>query len=261
PSVVYGFWGINVLAPQVQRLFDLMGGPNIGGKSLFAAGLILAVMIVPYAAAVSYDVCQAVPRRQREGALALGATRWQSIWKAGLPYARPALAGGCFLALGRAIGETIAVTMLIGNPTRIEFLPFGQGSTIPSVLAQELPGPETEMHRAALIQLALVLFGVTILMNVLARMLIWQVGRPRRGLTLLARLFQRRHDPAASLPGLTPSGSPAVPSRRAEVVNRVMTGVLGLCLAITCGPLFLILGYITVRGLGALDWAFFVRLP
>src|SRR5262249_53434173 len=105
PSVVYGFWGINVLAPAVQRFFDLLGGPNIGGKSIFAAGLVLAVMIVPYAAAVSYDVCQAVPRTQREGALALGATRWQTIWRVVLPYARPGIIGGCFLALGRAIGE------------------------------------------------------------------------------------------------------------------------------------------------------------
>jgi phosphate transport system permease protein len=283
PSVVYGFWGINVLAPRVvQPLLDHLGGGNVGGKCILSASIILAIMIVPYIAAVSYDVCQAVPRAQREGALALGATRWQTIWRVVLPYARPGILGGCFLALGRAIGETMAVTMLIGNVNWIEPLPFGQGSTIPSVIAQELPTPTTDLHRSALIELGLLLFGVTIIMNVLARILIWRVGQPRRGRSLLLRLFLRRHRPTsdavpptsqaedgrasqvgAATTAPSSPGAARQPSNTRWVVgtSRIMTGVLGLCLILTCGPLFLILGYITVRGIGALDLAFFISMP
>jgi phosphate transport system permease protein len=280
PSVVYGFWGINVLAPVVQDAFDTLGGPNVGGKGIVAAGIILAIMIVPYIAAVSYDACQAVPRSQREGAFAVGSTRWQTIWKVVLPYARPGIVGGCFLALGRAIGETMAVTMLIGNVTRIQPLPFGQGATIPSVIAQELPSSQTDMHRSALIELGLLLFAVTVGMNVIARVLIWRMGRERSGPSLWSRLRRRAHptasvastgaEPSAS-PGARPTdnaqGTPRIPlpalaaSSRAGRTDRLMTGVLALCLAVTCGPLFLILGYITVQGIGALDLAFFTSLP
>src|SRR5439155_5658939 len=116
-----------------------------------SASIILAIMIVPYVAAVSFDVCRAVPRAQREASFALGATRWQTIWHVVLPYARPGIIGGCFLALGRAVGETMAVTMLIGNTAVIEGL-FGRGNTIPSVLALELPATTSAMHEAALIE-------------------------------------------------------------------------------------------------------------
>lgn len=263
PSVVYGFWGITFLAPAVQRLFDWAGGPNLGGRSLLSAGLILALMIVPYITAVAFDVCQAVPRAQREAALALGATRWQTIWNIVLPYARPGIIGGCFLALGRALGETMAVAMLIGNVTEIQFLPFGQGSTIPSVLAQELPAPNTPMHRAALIELALVLLGLTLLLNILARLLIWRVGVGRRlGLwarwvgwhVLLPRPPDHPHD------WLAQASTPAT-VRRAARRDRLMAWLLGLCLLAICVPLVLILGYITYRGAAGLDWRFFMTLP
>jgi phosphate transport system permease protein len=310
PSVVYGFWGVNFLAPNVQRVFDLMGGPNVGGKGLLSAGLILAVMVVPYITAVSYDVCRAVPRAQREGSLALGATHWQTIWGVVLPYARPGIIGGCFLGLGRAIGETMAVTMLIGNTPVIELLPFGRGDSIPSVIANQLPAAETRLHGGALIGLGLLLFGITILMNVTARLLIWRVGRPRKSPTLWSRLTGGAAAAAA------PAPAPRAPAktRRAAAVNRLMTGgsgyepqagvvalavlcvlaaavglwvedpglrgalltglaaagaavvvatlgVLGLCLAVTCVPLFLILGYITYRGAGGVNLAFFTQLP
>src|SRR5262245_27938015 len=141
PSVVYGFWGIYFLAPGVQWVFDRVGGPNTGGSGILAAGLILAVMIVPYVTAISFDVIRAVPRSQREGALALGATRWQMIWTAVLPFARPGIIAACFLALGRALGETMAVTMLIGNKAYLpdslqEWLrvPFALGNSIASVI-------------------------------------------------------------------------------------------------------------------------------
>src|SRR5262249_32140196 len=110
PSVVYGFWGIFVLAPAVQYFFTKMGGPNQAGLGILSASIILAIMIVPYIAAVSFDVCRAVPRSQREAAFALGASKWQVIWTAVIPYARPGIIGGCFIALGRALGETMAVT-------------------------------------------------------------------------------------------------------------------------------------------------------
>jgi len=266
PSVVYGFWGIYFLAPNVQQLFNLLGGPNVGGKGLFSAGLILAIMIVPYIAAVSYDVCQAVPRAQREGSLALGATRWQTIWGVVLPYARPGIIGGCFLALGRAIGETMAVTMLIGNTPIIEMLPFGRGYTIPSLLAQKLPSSSSLMEDAALIELSLLLFVLTILMNSLARVLIWRVGQTRFsvfGLRFSDRDKRYRH--AATTESGTENRKPKTENRNwfltPSLVNYLMTGVLAMCLVLTCIPLFLILGYIAYRGAGSISWDFFTKLP
>ncbi|MBV9124813.1 MAG: phosphate ABC transporter permease subunit PstC [Planctomycetes bacterium] len=275
PSVVYGFWGINFLAPGadlhlggfsihfpgVQNVFNWVGGPDTGGKGLLAAGLILAIMIVPYVAAVSYDVCQAVPRSQREGALALGATRWQMIWRVVLPYARPGIVGGCFLALGRAIGETMAVTMLIGNSPVIEGLPFGRGISIPSVIALQLPGTQSHLQESALIELGLILFVVTILLNVLARLLLWRMGRGAGGKKRWARKVEQEAT-QRNLPPPSREGIGSARQRRwARGVNHFMTGILGLCLVATLVPLFLILGFITYRGVGSLNWAFFVELP
>jgi phosphate transport system permease protein len=173
PSVVYGFWGVNFLAPPLQTVFTWLGSDtNSGGKGLLSSGIILAIMVVPYVAAITYDVCQAVPSSQRQGSLALGATRWQTISRVVIPYAQPGIIGGCFLALGRALGETMAVVMLIGNTADIRPLPFGVGYTIPSVLANELTNTESQTHYSALMLLALLLFGVTILMNIAARLLI-----------------------------------------------------------------------------------------
>jgi phosphate transport system permease protein len=292
PSVVYGFWGITFLAPLMQKAFAAVGGPaDSTGKGILAAGILLAIMIVPYVTAVSYDVCRAVPTAQRQGSLALGATRWQTISRVVLPYARPGIIGGCFLALGRAIGETLAVTMIIGNELGIEPLPFGKGYTIPSIIAMALPSSQSKMQDSALIYLALVLLGVTILMNVLARLLIWQVGRPRRGRSLLAALTPGRilglfltcflvitlRENGLSYPAvgawlLGLAGVVAawvIVSRQLEpflnrsagLINNLLTGVLALCLVATCVPLFLILGYITYRGIGAIDLNFFTQLP
>ncbi|HYV37236.1 MAG TPA: phosphate ABC transporter permease subunit PstC, partial [Gemmataceae bacterium] len=104
PSIVYGFWARLVLAPFMQPYITDMGGPTTGGLSLLTAGLILAVMILPYVTAITFDICRAVPQAQREASLALGSTRWQMIWTSVLPFARPGILGACFLALGRAIG-------------------------------------------------------------------------------------------------------------------------------------------------------------
>ena len=154
-----------------------MGGPNNAGKGLLSSGLILAIMVVPYAAAVSYDVLQAVPGAVRQGSLAVGATRWQTIWRVVIPYGAPGITGGCFLALGCVLGRDHgSVTMLIGNNPIIEFLSFGRGDSIPSVIAQELSNANSDLEFSVLIEIGLILFAVTLLMNVLARLLIWQVG-------------------------------------------------------------------------------------
>src|SRR5262249_26110684 len=149
-----------------------LGGPNQGGVGILSAGLILSIMIVPYVAAVSFDVCRAVPRSQREAALALGATRWQMISTAVLPYARPGIIGGWFRAWGRALGETMAVTMLIGNKPVIDLSPFALGNTIASVIANEFTEATYDLYLSALVQLGLLLLLVSVVVNSLARLLL-----------------------------------------------------------------------------------------
>jgi phosphate transport system permease protein len=270
PSVVYGFWGLFILAPWIQKVISALGGPNTGGIGILSASIVLSIMIVPYVAAVSFDVCRAVPQSQRAGALALSATRWQVIWRVVLPYARPGIVGGCFLALGRALGETMAVTMLIGNRPEIKLSLFAQGNSIASVIANEFTEATYDLYLSALVELGLVLLCVSVLVNSLARWLIWRVSRPAK---------TARQDPA-SLPEYTarPGSNNHVPSltrprsnplltvgpraqRHAAWVNHVMTLALGLCVAFTIVPLFLILGFLIVEGVGALDWNFFTQLP
>jgi phosphate transport system permease protein len=282
PSVVYGFWGMFFLAPYLQRIYTMFGGPNEGGLGILAGGLILSIMIVPYIAAVSYDVCRAVPRSQREGALALGATRWQTIWKVVLPYARPGIVGAAFLALGRALGETMAITMLIGNRPEIrwspfpitimmegqpeKFTPFALGDSIASVISNQFTEANYALFRSVLVELGLLLLLVTVIINSVARLLIWRVGRG-------GSFWRGHHHSAASTTGSTAPTvngvaadtqarhAPIVGSPAALRIDVVMTQVLRLCLATTLGPLFLILGYLIYRGVGALNWDFFVNLP
>lgn len=246
PSVVYGFWGLFILAPVMQRVMTALGGPNHGGVGILPAGLILSLMIVPYVAAVAFDVCRAVPRAQREAALALGATRWQTIWSVVLPYARPGILGGCFLALGRALGETMAVTMLIGNRPEIQLTPFGLGNSIASVIANEFTEATYDLYLAALVELGLVLLLVSALVNGLARVLIRRASRARGGRPLLPQKLT------------LPAGLGILTARQ---VNHLMTGVLGVCLVLTVGPLFLILSHLLVHGVSALSLDFFTRLP
>jgi phosphate transport system permease protein len=274
PSVVYGFWGLFVLAPFLQQIITAVGGPNQGGVGILPAGLILSIMIVPYVASVSFDVIRAVPRAQREGALSLGATRWQTIQRVVLSYARPGIVGGCFLALGRALGETMAVTMLIGNKTTISLSPFVMGNSIASVIANEFQEATYDLYLSALVQLGLVLLLVSVVVNSLARLLIWQVSRPKaqsiRPSWLRFPGMRARLAPHAETPP-NANGAPAAPPARhidfaagnpgALWTNWLMTGMLGLCLVVTVGSLFLILGYLVFEGVTALDWNFFTRLP
>lgn len=187
PSVVYGLWGIFVLIPFLKSsVFPLLReglgflpffqGP-IYGPSVLSASVILAVMVMPYIMSVSREVLLAVPPSQREAALALGATRWEAVISAVVPYAKSGIIGAIILGLGRALGETMAVTMLIGNRHEIAASLFAPGYTMAAVIANEFAEAATDIHFAALTYVALVLFAVTVLVNAGARLLIWRVSR------------------------------------------------------------------------------------
>lgn len=190
PSVVYGLWGIFVLIPwlrtEVQEplaaslgdTIPLFRGPAYG-VSVLAGGAILAIMIVPFISAVSREVLAAVPRAQKEAALALGATRWEMTWQVVLPYALPGIIGAVILGLGRALGETMAITMVIGNRPDIPVSLFAPGYTMASVLANEFAEASDRLHLAALMEIGLLLFGITIVVNSFARLLVWRVARGR----------------------------------------------------------------------------------
>jgi phosphate ABC transporter permease protein PstC len=188
PSVVYGLWGIQVLAPKLQPaeqwFSDTFGFlPLVGGQvsipNYFIAGLILAIMIVPIVSAISREVMATVPADHKEAALALGATRWEMIRMSVLPYSRAGISGAAMLGLGRAIGETIAVTIVIGNAPDIGTTIFSQGYTLAAVIANEFGEAASDpTHRAALIAAGLVLFVLTLLVNAVARFYVNRAARP-----------------------------------------------------------------------------------
>jgi phosphate transport system permease protein len=144
---------------------------------MLAAGLILAIMVLPYISAVSREVLLAVPRSQREAALALGATRWEMIWGAVLPFARSGILGGVILGLGRALGETMAVTMVIGNRPEISASLLQPGYTLASQIANQFLEATGELQISALMAAGFVLFAITLIVNAIARWLVWRVGR------------------------------------------------------------------------------------
>jgi phosphate transport system permease protein len=187
PSVIYGLWGIFVLAPLLREYVQPWLARNLGWTGLFegppygigmlAAGVILAIMIVPIISSITREVLMAVPRTQREGVLALGATRWEMIRMGVLRNARAGIVGGIILGLGRALGETMAVTMVIGNRPEIAKSLFAPGYTMASVLANEFTEATEDLYLSALIEVGLGLFLVTIVINALARLLVWSVTR------------------------------------------------------------------------------------
>jgi phosphate ABC transporter permease protein PstC len=188
PSVVYGLWGVFVLIPKLRpaeqwfsdtfSFLPFVGG-NVPGPNYFIAGLILAIMILPIVSAITREVMATVPPDHKEAALALGATRWEMIRTAILPYSRAGIAGAAMLGLGRAIGETIAVTLLIGNAPTIGKQIFDQGYSLAAVIANEFgEAANNPLHKSALIAAGVVLFVLTLLVNLLAR---WFVNRGRRG--------------------------------------------------------------------------------
>jgi phosphate ABC transporter permease protein PstC len=186
PSVVYGLWGIFFLAPKLQPVLQWVADrlsfiPFIGGGTVtipnyFIAGLILAIMILPIVSAISREVMATVPADQKEAALGLGATRWEMIRTAVLPYCRAGIVGGAMLGLGRAIGETIAVTIVIGDAPQLGKHLFGQGYSLAAVIANEF-GEAQGLHRSALFAAALVLFVLTLLVNGVARVLVIRASR------------------------------------------------------------------------------------
>jgi phosphate transport system permease protein len=187
PSVVYGLWGIFVLVPLLRTSVEpflaatlgflpLFQGP-IYGVGMLAGGVILGIMIVPTIAAVSRDVIRAVPNDQREAMLALGATRWETIRSAVLPIARPGILGAVILGLGRALGETMAVTMVIGNRPEISASLFAPAYTMAAVIANEFTEATYNLYLAALLEIGLVLFLLTVVVNATARLLVWRITR------------------------------------------------------------------------------------
>lgn len=193
PSVIYGLLGIFVVVPLMRKpigpfLKETIGhlpivgvlfqGPNYG-VGFLTASLVLTIMIVPYIISVSREVLLTVPRDQREAALGLGATRWEATWKVVVPWARTGITGSVFLALARALGETMAVTMVIGNNPKIAASLFAPGYTIAAVIANEFSEAVSDLHRSALMELGLVLFLMTFILNGLARLLIIATERGR----------------------------------------------------------------------------------
>lgn len=187
PSVIYGLWGIFVLVPFLRfRVMEPLNrtlgdtipffGGQVYGSSMLAGAVILAIMIVPFISAVSREVLAAVPRDQREAALALGATRWEMTWQVALPYALPGIIGATILGLGRALGETMAITMVIGNRPEISASLFAPAYTMASVLANEFAEASGDLYLGALMEIALLLFGITIIVNSIARFLVWRVS-------------------------------------------------------------------------------------
>jgi phosphate transport system permease protein len=193
PSVVYGAWGIFVFIPAVVKplgefLLNTFGDKTHGiylpifegpffGASFLAAGLILAVMVLPTITAISRDVLLAVPRAQREGAYGIGCTQWETIWQVVLPYSLSGILGAVILGLGRALGETMAVTMVIGNVSQLSASLLSPGYTMASVIANEWGESRTPFYSSALLEIGLLLFVMSLFLNLLARLLVWSVSR------------------------------------------------------------------------------------
>jgi len=202
PSIVYGLWGIFVLVPAVRQLeiatppflkaLPLFSGPPLG-VGMLSAGLILAIMITPFTSSVAREVLKSVPLEQREAAYALGATRFEAI-KAALFYARTGIVGAIMLGFGRALGETMAVTMVIGNTPRISASLFAPQYSMAAVIANEFTEADTALYLDALVEIGLVLFIITLMVNMLSRGLMWS----------MTRSFKKTSEPAVP-PTLTPA--------------------------------------------------------
>jgi phosphate transport system permease protein len=186
PSIVYGLWGIFVMVPAVRsfevsvpdwlRRTPLFSGPPLG-VGMLAAGVILAIMVIPFTSSVAREVLKSVPLAQREGAYALGATRFEAI-RAALFFARTGIIGAVMLGFGRALGETMAVTMVIGNNPQISLSLFAPQYTMAAVIANEFTEAADDLYLSALVEIGLVLFIITLIVNSLSRLLIWSMARP-----------------------------------------------------------------------------------
>jgi phosphate transport system permease protein len=189
PSIVYGLWALFVLRPLVQTYIQpplishfgntpLFSGYPLG-LGFFTASLILSIMILPTIASISRDVMLAVPNSQRDAMLALGATRWETIWKVVIPYARSGIVGAIVLALGRAVGETMAVQLVIGNTQKISPSLFNTGTTMPATIVTQFQEATGSLYQSALIEIALILMVITLALNASARLLVWRLTQNR----------------------------------------------------------------------------------
>ena len=199
PSIVYGLWGIFVLVPYVRQLeaatppwmkaLPLFSGPPLG-LGMLSAAILLAIMVIPFSSSVAREVLKAVPQAQREGAYALGATRWEAIRMA-LFYARTGIIGSIMLGFGRALGETMAVTMVIGNTPQVSTSLYAPQYTMAAVIANEFAEAADTLHVHALVEIGLVLFIITLAVNVMSRAFIWSLSSQ-------GRVIRRRVAPAAA---------------------------------------------------------------
>lgn len=190
PSVVFGIWGLFVLAPVMRNVVEPALSHTLGflplfqgyfyGVGMLTAGILLAIMILPTVSAISRDIFEAVPRDQREAMLALGATKWEVLTRAVIPYARSGIIGALVLALGRAIGEAMAVTMVIGNKPAISLSLFAPAYTLASVLANEFTEATGQQYLSALIGIGSMLFIISMIVNVFARLLVYRASGPNR---------------------------------------------------------------------------------
>ena len=299
PSVVYGFWGIFVLVPLLREKVEPFLGARLGflplfrgepfGYGMLAAGIVLAIMIVPTITSISREVLRAVPDTHREAALGLGATPWDVIRVAVLPAARSGIAGAVILGLNRAIGETMAVTMVIGNGSRVSASLFQPANSMASVLANQFADADSDAWVAALCEVALLLLGVTLVMNLFARGLVHatkqrtadgtaaRVSPPpaappgHAGVESTAEIYENLRVLSTSV--ARAEGAPARP--RDEVLpleptrgetfrhmkSRFYTGLTALSAVVVLAPLLSILFYIVRRGLPGLSLSFFVHRP
>jgi phosphate ABC transporter permease protein PstC/phosphate ABC transporter permease subunit PstA len=280
PSVVYGLWGVFVLIPRLRpaeqwfadtfSFLPFVAGP-VAGPGYFVAGLILAIMILPIVSAISREVISTVPVEHKEAALALGATRWEMLRMAVLPYSRPGITGAAMLGLGRAIGETIAVVLVIGNAPTIGNSIFSQGYTLASVIANEFSeAASTPIHRSALFAAGLTLFLLTLFVNIVARRYINRAQREKTGPRRALRLGQAgtaseappdpepvSDSPAPSAAGLT--ATHVSPGRRRR--DKAMRSLLALATVVALIPLVLVIYFLLQKGLGAWSGRFFTTDP
>ena len=187
PSIIFGLWGLFIMVPVIRVLqvwlkanfawFPLFDGPAVYGVGVLAGGVMLAIMITPIITAISRDILLTVPRNQIEAMLALGGTKWEAIWKVALPYARTGLVGAVILGLGRSIGETMAVTMVGGNNFKLPETLFDPVHSMASLIASEFAEATFSLYLSSLIYLGLVLFGITLIISLLAQMLIWRLSK------------------------------------------------------------------------------------
>jgi phosphate transport system permease protein len=188
PSIVYGLWGVFILVPLVRQFemntpawlksVPLFTGPPLG-VGMLSAAIILSIMVIPFSSSIAREVLKSVPQAQREGAYALGATRWEAIRMA-LFYARTGIIGAVMLGFGRALGETMAVTMVIGNNPQISASLYAPQYTMAAVIANEFTEATDNIYLSALVEIGLVLFVITLIINVFSRLLIWSMARPQR---------------------------------------------------------------------------------